>query len=70
MMYAIEATGPTSYDVRRALLWALENDRAALLEHREATQYRRWEAARRYADRRLVRRWRESVVEVGEPAPA
>lgn len=51
-------SAPARRDVRAALLWALENDRVALLEHRESTQHCAWEAARGAADRRLVRRWR------------
>ncbi|MBD8080327.1 hypothetical protein [Cellulosimicrobium arenosum] len=53
-------TAPSRYEVRTALLWALEHDRDALLEHRETTQRSSWEAARGAADRHLVRRWRAS----------
>ncbi|MFC8920957.1 hypothetical protein, partial [Cellulosimicrobium sp. NPDC057127] len=48
-------SAPAHHDVRSALIWALEHDRAALLEHREATQRCAWAAARGAADRRLVR---------------
>ncbi|MBD5785824.1 hypothetical protein IF650_06480 [Cellulosimicrobium terreum] len=50
-------SAPPRHEVRAALLWALEHDRVALLEHREATQRCAWEAARGAADRQLVRRW-------------
>lgn len=69
-MYAIDTTAPPREDVRSALIWALENDRRALLAHREVMQYRRWDEARTLADRRLVRRWRESVVELHESTTA
>ena len=52
---------PARCDVRAALLWALEHDRLALLEHRESTQSCSWESARSDADHRLVRRWRVAV---------
>ncbi|OLT54576.1 hypothetical protein [Cellulosimicrobium sp. CUA-896] len=60
-------SAPALHDVRAALLWALEHDRTALLEHREATQRCVWAAARGAADRRLVRRWRHATTH--EPAP-
>mgnify|MGYP001508316873 CR=1 FL=1 len=46
-------SAPSRTEVRTALLWALENDRDALLEHRETTQHCLWAAARGAADRRL-----------------
>ena len=55
-------SAPARCDVRAALLWALENDRSALLEHRETTQRCSWEAARDAADRRLVRLWRSATL--------
>jgi hypothetical protein len=67
-MYAIDTAGPPRQDVRAALLWALENDRSAFLAHREVMQYRRWDDARTHADRRLVRRWRESFAGLHEQA--
>lgn len=69
-MHAIDSAGPTRQEVRSALLWALENDRSALLAHREVMQYRRWHEACMHADRRLVRRWRDSVVGQHEPTSA
>ena len=54
-------SAPSRTEVRTALLWALENDRDALLEHRETTQHCLWAAARGAADRRLVRRWRAAA---------
>jgi hypothetical protein len=60
-------SAPAHHDVRAALLWALEHDRKALLEHREATQRCIWAAARGAADRLLVRRW--LVATTHEPAP-
>ncbi|MBE9925681.1 MULTISPECIES: hypothetical protein [Cellulosimicrobium] len=57
-------SAPSRTEVRTALLWALENDRDALLEHRETTQHCLWAAARGAADRRLVRRWRAAAAGV------
>ena len=54
-------SAPARCEVRAALLWALENDRAALLEHRESTQRSAWDATRGAADRRLVRRWHAAI---------
>ncbi len=68
-MHVVEHS-PTRVEVRAALLWALEHDRDALLEHREVTQWRRWEA--QDANARLVKRWRSSNDAAGdvEPKPA
>src|SRR5690606_26098821 len=57
-------SAPSRTEVRSALLWALEHDRDALLEHRETTQHCAWPAARGAADRRLVRRWRAAAAPV------
>ncbi len=59
-MHATLPSAPSRTEVRSALLWALEHDRDALLEHRESTQHCGWTVARGAADRRLVRRWRAS----------
>ncbi|MCB7134986.1 hypothetical protein [Cellulosimicrobium marinum] len=60
---------PARTDVRAALLWALEHDRTALLEHRESTQRCLRDAARGAADRRLVRRWRVATTPTLQPVP-
>ncbi len=58
MQVTKETQKPTRREVREALLWALENDRGALLEHRETSHYRRWDAPG--ANARIVGKWRSS----------
>ena len=48
----------TRADVREALMWALERDRAALLAHRAAVHSSKSDLTRRRADKALVERWR------------
>ncbi|GAB2496143.1 hypothetical protein GCM10027063_39040 [Promicromonospora xylanilytica] len=48
----------TRADVREALMWALERDRAALLQHRAAVHSTKSDLARRRADKALVEQWR------------
>ncbi|WP_132234811.1 hypothetical protein [Promicromonospora sp. AC04] len=48
----------TRADVREALMWALERDRAALLAHRAAVHSSKSELTRRRADKVLVEQWR------------
>lgn len=55
-------TAFTARDVRSALLWALEHDRHALLEHREVAHRGSGLGGRPAADRRLVARWRAASV--------
>ena len=45
-------------DVRQALMWALERDRAALLAHRAAVHSSKSDLTRRRADKALVEQWR------------
>ena len=66
MLHTIDPPVPSRQDVRSALLWALEYDREALLEHRETTHNSRWDTARRRADRQIVRRWRASGLGRGD----
>jgi hypothetical protein len=48
----------TRADVRQALMWALERDRAALLAHRAAVHSSKSDLTRRRADKALVAQWR------------
>jgi hypothetical protein len=48
----------TRADVREALMWALERDRAALLAHRAAVHSSKSDLTRRRADKALVAQWR------------
>lgn len=48
----------TRADVREALMWALERDRAALLAHRAAVHSSKSDLTRRRADKALVEQWR------------
>lgn len=52
---------PTGAEVREALWWALENDWAAVVEHRATAHATRNAGFRRQADRELVQRWRRAV---------
>jgi hypothetical protein len=52
---------PTRAEIREALWWALENDWAAVLEHRSTAHTTRHEGFRQQADRELVQRWREAL---------
>ena len=56
----------TRADVREALMWALERDRAALLAHRAAVHSSKSDLTRRRADKALVERWRARKTDGGK----
>jgi hypothetical protein len=56
----------TRADVREALMWALELDRAALLAHREAVHSNKSDLTRRRADKALVEQWRARRPDAGQ----
>ena len=58
----------TRADVRAALMWALERDRAALLAHRAAVHSSKSELTRRRADKALVEQWRARKADGGKDA--
>lgn len=56
----------TRADVREALMWALERDRAALLAHRAAVHSSKSDLTRRRADKVLVEQWRARKADAGQ----
>ena len=56
----------TRADVREALMWALERDRAALLAHRAAVHSSKSDLTRRRADKALVEQWRARRPDTGQ----
>lgn len=56
----------TRADVRAALMWALERDRAALLAHRAAVHSSKSDLTRRRADKTLVETWRARRTDGGK----
>ena len=56
----------TRTDVREALMWALERDRAALLAHRAAVHSSKSDLTRRRADKALVEQWRARRPDTGK----
>ncbi|MEV0952429.1 hypothetical protein [Promicromonospora sp. NPDC050249] len=59
----------TRADVRQALMWALERDRAALLAHRAAVHSSKSDLTRRRADKTLVEQWRARRPDTGQDSP-
>ena len=59
-MHLDHAFRPSTDELRCAILWALDHDRAALVEHRAYAHLNLRSPARRAADARLVRRWLEA----------
>lgn len=59
----------TRSDVRQALMWALERDRAALLAHRAAVHSSKSDLTRRRADKTLVEQWRARRPDTGQDSP-
>lgn len=59
-MHLDHAFRPTTDEIRCAILWALDHDRAALVEHRATAHLSLRSPLRRAADARLVRRWLEA----------
>ena len=60
----------TRADVREALMWALERDRAALLAHRAAVHSSKSDLTRRRADKALVEQWRARRPDGGKDGSA
>ena len=58
-MHLIHAFRPTTDEIRCAILWALDHDRAALVQHRASAHLSLSSPVRRAADVRLVQRWLE-----------
>ncbi|MBE7699738.1 hypothetical protein H9623_05365 [Oerskovia sp. Sa1BUA8] len=59
-MHIDHAFRPSTDEIRCAILWALDHDRAALVEHRTYAHLNLLSPLRRAADARLVRRWLEA----------
>ena len=59
-MHLDHAFRPSTDELRCAILWALDHDRAALVEHRAYAHLNLRSPVRRAADARLVRRWLEA----------
>jgi hypothetical protein len=59
---------PSWDDIHQALIWALEHDLPALVEHRAAVHLSPYGWSRRDADELLVARWRQAAAGA-EPQP-
>ena len=59
-MHIVHAYRPSTDEIRCAILWALDHDRAALVEHRAYAHLNLHSPMRQAADARLVRRWLEA----------
>lgn len=58
------STRTSRAEVQAALMWAIEHDRTAFLEHRSTTYTGPSEFTRRRADARLVELWRVATGQV------